>query len=110
MVRESLKDKEENVTHLDRLFDAMRRTRIFRWIDIGQEHGIDERWFAQSRLADYHQRKFEALFDGPPIHLVGKTGHGKEMDIGCYLIANFSKKKREEEKKKEEKPYLAKPT
>lgn len=75
---DTTQDKVWYVTYLNRLFDTVRRTRILWWINIGQKHGIDERRLSQSWLADDHQRKLEAFFDSPPVHLVGKTIKKKE--------------------------------
>ena len=64
--------------NLHGLVNTVRRSRILAGINVGQEHGIDERRFAQARLTDDHQRELEALLDGASVHLVGEIG---EADV-----------------------------
>ncbi len=59
----------------------MRRARVLGRVDVGQEHGVDERRLAQSRLADDHQRELEALLDGAPVDLVGQVGEADVVDL-----------------------------
>ena len=46
---------------------------LYLGVDVCEKEGVDERRFAQARLADHHQTELEAIFHRLAVELVGQV-------------------------------------
>lgn len=70
----ALLDQHFGLFHLHGLLDALGRSRIILGVQVGQEQGVDERRFPETRLTDNHERELEASLHRLAVDLVGEVG------------------------------------